>query len=248
MAAALAAALPAALRLLLWRWEQSPILRGRLLAEEAGCMACHRPFAGDEVPNPGSRWGTVPAFQGGNAMMYGSTERRVIAKYVRHGAPRAWLDDPAVAERLARQHLRMPAYEDALADGEIADLVAYVSALEGVELTGGDAVERGRALAREHGCLSCHGVEGSGGLPNPGSLGGFIPGFLGRNFTDLVRDEAEFREWILDGTLSRLERNPLVRRFWRRQKIAMPAYRGELGEEEIGQRWAWVRAARAAVR
>ena len=220
------------------------MLRGRLLAEQAGCMNCHRPFAGDEIPNPGSRWGTVPAFQSGNTFMYDSTERQVIEEYVRYGAPRDWLDDPAIAERLASQHLRMPAYEDRLSEGEIRDVVAYASAVEGVGLPGGEAVDAGRALARRHGCLSCHGVEGSGGLPNPGSLGGFIPGFRGRNFPDLVRDEDEFREWVVEGTLERLGSNALVGYFWRRQEIAMPAYRGELSDEEIGELWAWVQALR----
>lgn len=241
--AAVAAALPGALRLLLWRWEQNPILRGRLLAEKAGCMNCHRPFAGTEIPNPGSRWGTVPAFQSGMPMMYGSNTRQVIEEYVRYGAPRAALDNPAVRQRLASQHLWMPAFEDSLSDAEIADVVAFVSALEGVELAGGEA---GRALARQHGCLSCHGLEGSGGLPNPGSLGGFIPGFLGRNFPDLVRDEEEFREWVLEGSLFRLGKNPLIRYFWRRQEIAMPAFRGDLSDEEIGQLWSWVQEIRAA--
>jgi mono/diheme cytochrome c family protein len=177
--------------------------------------------------------------------MYGSTTLEVIEEYVRLGAPRAWLDDPAARERLASQHLRMPAFEDVLSASEIGDVVAFASALEGVGRPGGEDVDAGRAVARRLGCLSCHGVEGSGGRPNPGSLGGFVPGFLGRNFTDLVGSEAEFREWVLEGRLARLERNPLVRYFWRRQQIKMPAFRGELEAEELDQLWAWVQALRA---
>lgn len=180
-------------------------------------------------------------------MMYDSSQRQSIEEYIRHGAPRSWLGDSSVVERLSNQHLRMPAYGDLLSEDEIADLVAYSSAIEKVELPDGAEVENGRALASKHGCLSCHGVEGSGGLPNPGSLGGFIPGFLGRNFTDLVRDEEEFRHWVLDGTLPRLEKNPLVRYFWRRQQLTMPAYRGQLEDNEIRQLWAWVRAVRASL-
>ncbi len=243
-AAVLAAAVPSAPRALLWRWEQNPILRGRLLAEDLGCFACHRPYAGVEVPNPGSRWGTVPRFAAGNAFMY-APERREIEEFIRHGAPRSWLDDEEVRRRLETQHLRMPAFGDVLSDGEVADLVAYVSAVEGVERAGGEAAAPGRDLAREHGCLSCHGVEGSGGLANPGSLGGFIPGFLGRNFEHLVSGEEEFRQWVLDGTSSRLAENPVVCFFWRRQKIAMPAYRKELDGEQVAELWRWVEALRA---
>ncbi|MEM7357342.1 MAG: c-type cytochrome [Acidobacteriota bacterium] len=231
-------------RQVLWHWEQNPVLRGRLLAEQQGCMSCHRPFKAVEIPNPKSRWGTVPRFEAGNRFMYVESVDEV-EEFVRFGAPRAWLDDPKVVERLERQRLRMPAYDAVLSDAEIADLVAFACAVEDVEPAGGEAVAVGRELARAHGCLSCHGVEGSGGLANPGSLGGFVPGFVGRNFTDLVRDEAEFREWVLDGTSSRLAANPVVAYFWRRQRLAMPAYRGDLDDEQVGQLWAWVQALRA---
>lgn len=245
LAAAVLAALPWAGRALLWRWEDNPLLRGERLARKVGCLSCHRPEAGVEIPNPGSRWGTVPRFQAGNAMMYAESCADVEG-FVRSGAPRAWLDDPEVRRRLASQRLRMPAYEGRLGDDEIADLVAYACAIEGLDLAGaGDPqVAAGRALARRHGCLSCHGVEGAGGRPNPGSLGGFIPGFAGRNFDDLVRDRAEFAEWIRHGTSRRLARNPLIRYFWQRQAIAMPPYGDALSDEEIDQLWAWVGAIR----
>ena len=242
MAVAALAALPAG-RWLLWRWELNPVLRGRLLADAQGCMSCHRPYRSVEIPNPGSRWGSVPRFGAGNAMMYVET-RAEIEAFIRFGAPRSWLDDIDVLERLGEQRLRMPAYGSALNDEQIADLGAFACAVEGVDLAGGEAATAGRQLARDHGCLSCHGVEGSGGLPNPGSLGGFVPGFTGRNFTDLVRDQEEFREWILEGTSSRLEANPVVRFYWRRQRLSMPAYRGDLDDRQIGELWRWVQALR----
>jgi len=243
--AAAAAAAPWLLRSLLWRWELNPVLRGRLLAAELGCRSCHFPHAGVEIPNPGSRWGTVPRFGSGNAFMYAS-DRKTIEEFIRFGAPRDWLDDDEVRDRLESQHLRMPAYGQ-LSDRRIADLVAYAGAVEGVGRAGGDEAAAGRELAGRHGCLSCHGVEGSGGLPNPGSLGGFIPGFAGRNFDDLVADEDEFREWVLDGTSSRLAANPLIRTFWRRQQISMPSYREELDDAEVEALWRWVTAVRAEV-
>ena len=243
LAVAAAGALPAA-RWLLWRWELNPVLRGRLLAEAQGCMSCHRPYRAVEIPNPGSRWGSVPRFEAGNVMMYAET-RSEIEEFIRFGAPESWLEDFEVLERLSEQRLRMPAYGSTLSDGEIDDLVAFACAVEGVDLAGGEVAAPGRELARKHGCQSCHGVEGSGGLANPGSLGGFVPGFVGRNFSDLVRDEAEFREWVLDGTSSRLESSPIVRRFWRRQKLSMPAYRGTLDERELDEIWRWVQALRA---
>ena len=250
----LAAALPVLLLLalapaILSAWlrarEGNAVLRGRRVAAREGCLACHLPI-GDEIPAPGSRWGTVPRFGAGNAMMYVET-RGEIEEFVRFGAKRSWLEDPEVRARLETQAIRMPAYDSRLSDDEVADLVAWVSAIEGVELPGGEAAQTGRVLARKHGCLACHGVEGAGGAANPGALGGFVPGFSGRNFTDLVRDEAEFREWVRTGTLRRLEANRVARWFWGRQALQMPAYEDRLTEVELGQLWAWVQAVRGGV-
>ncbi len=245
LAAALAVLLILALAALpLTRWvlgrrESNPILRGRLLAESQGCVTCHRPWSTREIPNPGSRWGSVPRLARGNARMY-AEDRAEIEQFIRHGAPRAWLDDPVAMARLEGQQVRMPAYEGRLSEAEIADLVAFTSAVERVELPGGESAAKGREAAGKHGCLVCHGVEGSGGLPNPGSLGGFVPGFLGGNFAHMVQDETEFREWVVDGTSSRLERNPLARFFLRRQRIAMPAYGESVSDEEIAAIRAWI--------
>lgn len=240
---ALVLALPWGARRLLWRWEQNPVLRGRQAATAQGCLTCHVPDGGRDIPNPGSRWGSVPKFRAGNAMMY-AEGRAEVEQFIRLGAPRAWLDDEDARKRLDAQLVRMPAYGDRLDDRTIDDLVAFASAAEGIGLPGGEAASAGRSLARQHGCTSCHGIEGAGGEPNPGSLGGFVPGFAGRNFPDLVRDRAEFEEWIRTGTSARLEKNPIVRHFWRRQTVVMPAYGDALDEEAIEQLWAWVRALR----
>lgn len=245
---ALVVAAPSMVEALLWRWEENPVLRGRILAEEQGCLDCHQPYARTEIPNPGSRWGTVPRFGAGNALMYAESLEE-IEEYVRYGAPLIWLGDPEIADRMAEQRIRMPAYEERLDDRQIADLVLWSALVEGVLAPGESVGERetvsaGRALARKHGCLACHGEEGAGGLPNPGGLGGFIPGFLGRNFEDLVADEAEFREWVRTGSLERLGSKAWVRWFWERQTIDMPAYGETLSDEELGQLWAWIQAVR----
>ena len=138
----------------------------------------------------------------------------------------------------------MPAYEAELSETEIADLVAFTSAVERVELPGSEVAAKGREAAWKYGCLVCHGVEGSGGLDNPGSLGGFVPGFLGANFEHMVRDQAEFREWVADGTSSRLEANPLARYFMRRQRVQMPAYGEQNADEAIDWMWVWIQEMR----
>jgi len=241
----LVAGIPIGLRWLLWHWELNPVLEGRLEAEEEGCFACHHPYGQVEIPNPGSRWGTVPSLDGGNAMMYASS-RDDLEGFIRSGAPKSWLENPKTRERLETQHIRMPAFGGRLSDGEVSALVAFAAAEGGLDLPGDEAAVRGRDLAIANGCVSCHGVEGSGGNANPGSLGGFVPGFAGGNFTDLVRNEEEFRDWVRWGTNHRLERNPVVAWFWRRQKLHMPAYDGILDDAQIGDLWAWVQAIRSA--
>ncbi len=242
----LAVAGPPVGRFVLWQRELNPILSGRILAEEQGCFGCHWSFARAEIPNPGSRWGSIPRFAEGNARMYADS-RQDIEEFIRFGAPRSWRESEAASARLADQRIRMPAYGALLSEGEIESLVAFASAVERVERPADDLAARGRDLARSSGCFSCHGVDGSGGVANPRSLGGFIPGFLGGNFPDLVQDEAEFREWVREGTSRRLEANPLIRWFWRRQQLAMPPYRGELGDEELAALWTWIESARAGL-
>ncbi len=244
LASILLLAIPGSFRWLLLKWETNPILAGQQLARENGCWTCHLPYGSKELGNPGSRWGTVPRFRAGNAMMY-AADVGEIEEFISHGAPLSWLADSKIRQRLERQPIRMPAYGDHFSSGELSDLVAYVAAEEALIQPGGDEASAGRTLALRHGCLSCHGVEGSGGQPNPGSMGGFIPGFLGKNFTDLVRNEQEFQEWVRTGTLKRLESNSVAAFFFRRQKLSMPAYGEALDEVELQQLWAWVKATRS---
>jgi cytochrome c553 len=243
--AAFLVAAPFALRGLMRHWEQNTLLEGRRLAVEAGCLACHAPYRGVELPNPGSRWGSVPRFEAGNAMMYAESLQE-IEEYIRFGAPRAVLDDPAAVERRAAQQIRMPAYEGRFSDTEISALTMWAAVVEGVEVAGGEAAAAGRDLARKHGCISCHGLEGAGGRLNPQSIAGFIPGFLGKNFTDLVKTRAEFDEWVRTGQLERLQGKFLARRALGRQAIAMPAYEETLSQEDLDHLWAWIEAVRAA--
>ena len=71
------------------------------------------------------------------------------------------------------------------------------------------AVRTGHAIAERLGCFRCHGPGGRGAGRNPGSLKGYIPPWDGRDFAELVLDEAELREWILGGRPQRLQANPL---------------------------------------
>ena len=95
-------------------------------------------------------------------------------------------------------------------------------------------------MALASGCFACHGDLGIGGLPNPGSLKGYIPGFGGEDYTELVRNPDELRGWIADGGIPRLRNDPLASYFIERQIIQMPAYKDRLKPEEIDALVAYV--------
>jgi len=95
------------------------------------------------------------------------------------------------------------------------------------------AARKGHAVAERLGCFRCHGPGGRGAGSNPGSLKGYIPPWDGRDFAELVVDKRELREWILGGRPQRLQMNAVARFFLDRQAIRMPAFRGQITEEEL---------------
>ncbi|NIQ30679.1 MAG: hypothetical protein GTN89_09960 [Acidobacteria bacterium] len=174
-------------------------------------------------------------------MMYVKNDEE-IRRYIADGSPRD--GEPAHAEGGDHAHdhdaVLMPAYGDVVSRSELEDLVAAFKALSGmVAPDRGTPARDGYDLARRWRCFDCHGAAGSGGLPNPGSFVGFIPGWYGADFEDLVRDREEFDTWILEGTISRLAEHPIARRFLARQKIVMPPY-PDLTQEELDNLWAYV--------
>jgi hypothetical protein len=162
--------------------------------------------------------------------------RGEVREWILYGAPRA--RDPHLdPQRL----ISMPAYEKLLSSREVDDLVAYFLAVSGWDPEIPDAAFEGRKVAERAGCFGCHGPSGMGGIPNPGSFKGEIPPWDGEDFTELVRDDDELREWILDGRIRRLEQNPLARYFLEGQIVQMPAYRDSLSQEELARLVAYIR-------
>jgi mono/diheme cytochrome c family protein len=222
--------------------ESAPVARGARLAEQAGCFACHG--RGDEEP----RFNLRPADPGkwrakGNPSLASLDIEKLdeLVEWITRGVT------ASEAEEHKQLFIRMPAYQDRLKPTEIDDIAAWILA-ERLKYVRAGAVAskpaaglsaddqlfvRGDALARRQGCYQCHGELGQGGVPNPDSFKGYIPGFQGRDFRKLTvnGDRTEILYWIDHGRGRDLESGPLgwaAGWFLNRQAIPMPAYEHQL--------------------
>jgi len=214
----------------------TPVQRGRLVAEAMGCAGCHGAGGGQPIANPGAKGGEVPGWTGGTWMMWNRDERDVRA-WILKGRPAHREPDPGAL-------IRMPAYESRLGPREIDDLVAYVLVASHFGSIEGEAAAAGHDAAYRFGCFGCHGPEGRGLVMNPGSFKGYIPPWDGPDFGDLVRDDGELRQWVRNGASDRFLANPIARRILEKQAISMPAYHERVSDGElsaIAAYIAWVR-------
>jgi mono/diheme cytochrome c family protein len=134
----------------------------------------------------------------------------------------------------------MPAFGDRLSESEIDDLVAYVMAVSALGMPDDPAVRRGYDRARALGCFGCHGAGGRLAQPSPGSLKGYIPSWDGDDFPELVRDRAEFGEWVEEGMSARFRASPFAREYLDRPPVRMPAYKDHLEPGDVDAMWSYV--------
>ena len=215
--------------------------RGRTLAAGLGCFNCHGPGGHGGTPNPGSKTGEVPSFHHGTIMMYARNDED-LREYILDGAPAAKRARPDYRAELDAQAIRMPAFKEFVSVGQVDDLVAYLRAASDLLAPpDGSPAARGADIVAADGCFNCHGNMGIGGMPNPGSLKGYIPGFGGADFDELVRTDDELRGWIGDGGIPRLREDRLAAYFLARQRIQMPAYKDRLQPAEVDALVAYVR-------
>jgi mono/diheme cytochrome c family protein len=220
-----------------------PVQRGFVVAAASGCFGCHGVGGATGFDDPEGRLGSVPPFTRDAVLAYAKTEGE-IREWIADGMPRrlrAEKGDAGAEPSL----LAMPAWRDVLSERQVDDLVAYVKAASDYELPEDPAAELGRQTAARLACFGCHGPQGRGSLPNPGSFKGYIPAWDGDDFGELARDEAEVREWIVHGRPRRLADHPVARFFLRRQAVQMPAYGGRLTDAELDALVAYIRWVRS---
>ena len=197
-----------------------PVQRGADLALAQGCLGCHGgPGESPVLPRP---FADLDEF-----------DRPTLREWIFDGMPRSVRQDSERREALEAAAIRMPAWRGRLSDAQVDDLIAYLRAVAAADIPEDQGARTGYAFAERLGCFRCHGPGGRGAGSNPGSLKGYIPPWDGRDFAELVLDDTELREWILGGRPQRLQANPLARFFLDRQAIQMPAFRGQITEEEL---------------
>jgi mono/diheme cytochrome c family protein len=228
--------------------ESSAVSRGAKLADQAGCFACHG--RGEEEPRFNLRRAAPDKWRSKSNPSLGSgeiTKLSVLVDWITHGVT---ADE---AEQHKQLFIRMPAYQDRLTPGEIEDIAAWILAeglkaqvdLDAKAATGSSGqplppdqlLVAGDQLARQNGCYQCHGELGQGGVANPDSFKGYIPGFQGKDFLKLTNDgdRSEVLHWIDHGRGRAVEAGlfgRIAKKYFDGQAIPMPGYRDQLATAE----------------
>ena len=208
------------------------VQRGADLTVSQGCLSCHGgPGASTLVPRRFEE--------------FDDADPATLREWIVDGMPRSVRLDRESRASLDSAAIRMPAWRDRLSAEDVDDLVAYLRAVSSADLPRDPAARLGYTVAEEHGCFRCHGPGGRGASRNPGSLKGYIPPWDGEDFPELVANDVELRQWILDGRAQRLQANPLARFFLDRQAIRMPAFRGQVTDDELKALEAYIRGLRS---
>ncbi len=227
--------------------ELSPVGRGEKIAQQAGCFACHGRGDGEtrfNLRQANDKWSakTNPTFWDG-----GITETAVLTEWISNGVTADHV------EKHKKLFIQMPAYKDRLKPDEIDAIAAWILA-EGLKFTQTSAAKdatapakapvepdqlfiAGDKLSRKFGCYQCHGELGQGGVANPDSFKGYIPGFFGHDLPKLTAnlDREEILYWIDHGRGRAVESGTLgaiARKYLDGQATKMPGYRDQLTAAE----------------
>lgn len=174
---ALLLALVVALPAYRWHWarqERNPLGYGLQVLRQESCVACHM------TPDGQYRWradGTPPP----------------SVEVVR---------DAVVNGRKAANGFpgRMPAYGARLTVERWQGAVVAVAVLSGlIGVPEDPELAAGQDVAVQMGCFGCHGPLGAGGVANPGSLSGAVPGWYGGAFQRVVKEPGGLEQFLRDG-------------------------------------------------
>jgi mono/diheme cytochrome c family protein len=223
-----------------WRGHNvGPVQRGFRVAEEHGCFTCHGPGGLKGYDDAEGSIGGVPPFTQDEVRGHAKSVDE-IREWILDGMPKRMMQEPPEPDEGAVPVITMPAWREVLSAREVEDLVAYVVAVSDFEPGPEGQALAGRDAAVRLGCFQCHGPQGRGNPPNAGSLKGYIPSWDGPDYPELVKDDAELREWIRDGSPLRLREHRIASHFLRKQGVKMPAYHDAVKDEELAAIGAYI--------
>lgn len=201
----------------------TPAIRGRRLAEELGCFACHGPEGRGGVADPVAPGGEIPDWSYATAKLFVASVEDV-REWILHGSTAA---ERARGAGRHRSLAPMPGYAEHLSARDADDLVAYFLAVSGWRPAYGEDEYLGRQVAQRLGCFGCHGPSGMGGVRDPSSRSGFIPPLAGGEL-----GTASLRQWILHGRHGR--------------RVPMPGYHDHVSDADLARLIAYLESLRAA--
>ncbi len=220
--------------------ERSAAHRGAQVARSAGCFACHGAGGGNGAVNP-SQGKTPDDFSRVPSLLSESHTPQQLRQWIEDGISQEKLQSQAHMQAREQDAMKMPAFGERLSSHEIEGLMAYIALLQQREAARNrPAQSPGEELARRFSCFTCHGELGQGGVENPSSLKGYIPGFFGSDFLALTQggDRQQVLEWIRDGAPESFLNQGFaglypVRYLTERQAIQMPAYKRHMSDQEL---------------
>jgi len=206
--------------------EVSTYSKGAIVYAEFGCGACHEslvlgPIQRRRKPAPHVFEEWIDTSDLSEEIRFGSYES----------------DDYAIAQRSVPRKIKMPAYNDLISKSDLRALLVF---LQVNQLMNMHSTSAGQSLAKKYGCFDCHGPLGLGGVVNPRSFKGYIPGWFGLDFDELTNNgnREVIAEWINDGTSSSITgksfgRGMVARHFGESPAIKMPAFNRRIPMEDL---------------
>jgi mono/diheme cytochrome c family protein len=160
--------------------------RGKKVAEKNGCFGCHGPNGQGGFLNPGSFKGYIPPWDSPDYHELVENDNE-LHSWISNGMVERFEKNPAARFFFSRMAIKMPSFKEVILTNDFEDLTAYVrwmsdkkriSKTDWVEKnapTRMSRVEYGRWLYKQSGCVSCHGPDGKGGVPNHNYVSKTVP-------------------------------------------------------------------------
>ncbi|MDY6932685.1 MAG: nitrous oxide reductase accessory protein NosL [Spirochaetota bacterium] len=91
----------------------------------------------------------------------------------------------------------------------------------------------GRIVAEYNSCFVCHGIDGVGGIRNPGSNNGYIPGWNTEEFNQHINSKATLKEMILNSITDEMRKDSKRMAGREKGRLKMPAWKGFIKGKEL---------------